>query len=124
MFVGKHIHEHVSFQSVEAGTPGAVPIYRELDRRTGNHNWTASAAEHNHLVRKMGWKNEGIAWYAFPPNANHGVTVYRLYNPTRFTMRNSKGNGGNEHLYTLSKVEYNKLSHIGWRGENIAWRGI
>ncbi|WP_165776799.1 InlB B-repeat-containing protein [Bifidobacterium simiarum] len=97
-----------SFITVSKGTPGARPVYREYNRRTGNHNWTLNKAEHDMLVR-LGWRNEGVAWYA----PSSGKNVYRLYN------RNS-----GEHVYTMSYGEYVAVQRAGWRGEGIAWKSL
>ncbi|WP_423734888.1 hypothetical protein [Bifidobacterium margollesii] len=37
--------------SSSPNTPGARPVYREYNRRSGNHNWTLNKAEHDMLVR-------------------------------------------------------------------------
>ncbi|PLS31315.1 glycosyl hydrolase family 25 [Bifidobacterium margollesii] len=97
-----------SFITVAKGTAGAKPVYREYNRRTGNHNWTLNKREHDMLVR-LGWKNEGVAWYA----PSSGKNVYRLYN------RNS-----GEHVYTMSYGEYVAVQRAGWRGEGIAWKSL
>ncbi|WP_341476077.1 InlB B-repeat-containing protein [Bifidobacterium simiarum] len=97
-----------SFITVSKDTPGARPVYREYNRRTGNHNWTLNKAEHDMLVR-LGWKNEGVAWYA----PSSGKNVYRLYN------RNS-----GEHVYTMSYGEYVAVQRAGWRGEGVAWKSL
>ncbi|PJM75551.1 hypothetical protein CSQ87_03775 [Bifidobacterium simiarum] len=97
-----------SFITVAKGTAGAKPVYREYNRRTGNHNWTLNKAEHDMLVR-LGWKGEGVAWYA-PAS---GKNVYRLYN------RNS-----GEHVYTMSYGEYVAVQRAGWRGEGVAWKSL
>ncbi|WP_165776661.1 InlB B-repeat-containing protein [Bifidobacterium simiarum] len=97
-----------SFITVSKDTPGAKPVYREYNRRTGNHNWTLNKAEHDMLVR-LGWKNEGVAWYS----PSSGKNVYRLYN------RNS-----GEHVYTMSYGEYVAVQRAGWRGEGVAWTSL
>ncbi|PLS29654.1 L,D-transpeptidase catalytic domain-containing protein, partial [Bifidobacterium margollesii] len=107
-----------SFVTVGRDTPGARPVYREYNRRSGNHNWTLNKAEHDMLVR-LGWRDEGIAWYTSPTGAN----VYRLYNPTRYHKpKHGRGNGGGEHVYTTSYGEYLSVIRAGWRGEGVAWK--
>ncbi|MBT1166499.1 hypothetical protein [Bifidobacterium simiarum] len=71
-------------------------------------NYTTNKAEHDMLVR-LGWKGEGVAWYA-PAS---GKNVYRLYN------RNS-----GEHVYTMSYGEYVAVQRAGWRGEGVAWKSL
>lgn len=80
-------------------------IYRLYNPNSGEHHYTASLGENNFLS-KIGWKAEGIGWYA-PTN---GDKVYRLYNP----------NNGDHH-YTLNKGESDYLKKIGWNYEGVAW---
>ncbi|WP_165776764.1 InlB B-repeat-containing protein [Bifidobacterium simiarum] len=113
-------HGKSSFVTVSKDTPGARPVYREYNRRSGNHNWTLNKAEHDMLVR-LGWKNEGVAWYTSPKGQN----VYRLYNPKPYHKpKNGRGNGGGEHVYTTSYGEYLAVIKAGWRGEGIAWQSL
>ncbi|PJM74402.1 InlB B-repeat-containing protein [Bifidobacterium simiarum] len=113
-------HGKSSFITVSKDTPGARPVYREYNRRSGNHNWTLNKAEHDMLVR-LGWKDEGIAWYTSPTGQN----VYRLYNPKPYHKpKNGRGNGGGEHVYTTSYAEYLAVIRAGWRGEGVAWKSL
>lgn len=84
-----------------------IPMYRLYNPNSGEHFYTASVTEKNHLDR-IGWNYEGIGWYA--PTASHGIPVYRLYNK----------NGG-EHHYTISAAERRNLLRIGWSNEGIGW---
>jgi hypothetical protein len=87
-----------------------VPVYREYNPNNGTHNWTLDVKEHQALV-KLGWCNEGIAWYV---RDDGQVPVWRLYNPY-----------SGEHIYTRSVQEYATLkNNVGWRGEGLAWLGI
>ncbi|MBT1167165.1 InlB B-repeat-containing protein [Bifidobacterium simiarum] len=109
-----------AFVTVSKDTPGAKPVYREYNRRSGNHNWTLNKKEHDMLVR-LGWKDEGIAWYTSPT----GRDVYRLYNPKPYHKpKNGRGNGGGEHVYTTSYAEYRAVVAAGWRGEGVAWKSL
>jgi DNA-directed RNA polymerase sigma subunit (sigma70/sigma32) len=83
--------------------------YREYNPHNGNHNWTLNPTEHKQLV-KLGWKDEGVAWYANPAGP---VTVYRLYNPH-----------SGEHVYTTSAKEYAAVGKAGWHQEGTAWKGL
>lgn len=80
-------------------------MYRMYNPNSGEHFYTATAAEKNHLVN-VGWKSEGIGWTA----PTTGAPVYRLYNP----------NAGDHH-YTLNLAEKNMLTHVGWKFEGIGW---
>jgi len=42
---------------------GSVPIYREFNPKTGQHNFTADANENKVLTTQQGWNYEGVAWY-------------------------------------------------------------
>lgn len=89
--------------SVES-LPGAM--YRVYNPNSGEHFYTASAAEKNNLV-SLGWVSEGIGWYA-PDSSDY--PVYRLYN----------ANGG-EHHYTMQAAEKDMLVKAGWSYEGIGW---
>lgn len=80
-------------------------MYRVYNPNSGEHFYTASLAEKNHLV-SVGWRYEGIAWYA-PVS---GSPVYRMYNP----------NAGDHH-YTLSVKERDMLIGAGWNYEGVSW---
>ncbi len=88
------------------GTVWTIVIYRVYNKRTGEHFYTANVTEKNNLV-KLGWKDEGIGWYA--PSVST-VPVHRLYNP----------NTGDHH-YTTNNKERANLVKLGWKGEGIAW---
>ena len=55
--------EGIAWYSDDAKT---VPIYRHYHpvQRTGNHHYTASKGESDHIVKYEGWKYEGIGSYA------------------------------------------------------------
>ena len=80
-------------------------IYRLYNPNSGEHFYTSSTAERDGLA-KLGWKAEGIAWYA----PLKGDPVYRLYNPN-----------ASDHHYTTSKIERENLIKIGWRDEGSGW---
>lgn len=84
-------------------TSGAM--YRLYNPNSGEHFYTESKAERNHLV-SLGWRKEGTAWV----NPKNGIPVYRVYNP----------NSG-EHHYTVNKGERDFLVKVGWRDEGIGW---
>ena len=55
--------EGIAWYSDDAKT---VPVYRHYHpvQRTGNHHYTTSKGESDHIVKYEGWKYEGISWYA------------------------------------------------------------
>ena len=83
-----------------------VDMYRIYNPNSGEHFYTANAAEKDNLV-SLGWKYEGIGWKA-PEKSD--TPVYRLYNP----------NAGDHH-YTTNKAERDNLISIGWKDEGIGW---
>ena len=103
---------NISFEAVAAdnsqsiNSDGTVNMYRLYNPNSGEHFYTASTAEKNHLV-SVGWNYEGIGWKA-PASSN--TPVYRLYNP----------NAGDHH-YTMDKGERDMLISVGWNDEGIGW---
>lgn len=83
----------------------STAMYRLYNPNSGEHFFTASAVERQHLI-SVGWNDEGQGWTA----PKTGDAVYRLYNP----------NAG-EHHYTLSTVERDSLIAAGWNDEGIGW---
>ncbi len=41
-------------------------MYRLYNPNSGEHFYTASKGERNHLIR-LGWNDEGIGWYGIAP---------------------------------------------------------
>ncbi len=83
-----------------------VNMYRLYNPNSGEHFYTASEYERDHLV-SVGWTYERIGWIA----PKGGSPVYRLYNP----------NAG-EHHYTMDAGERDVLVSLGWNDEGIGWR--
>ncbi|MDO4650766.1 MAG: hypothetical protein Q4B26_19180 [Eubacteriales bacterium] len=81
-------------------------MYRLYNPNSGEHFYTASAGERDHLD-KLGWNYEGIGWVA-PVSSKS--PVYRMYNP----------NAGDHH-YTISSGEKDFLVKAGWNYEGIGW---
>ncbi len=82
-------------------------MHRLYNQWTGEHFYTASAAERDSLV-SVGWTSEGVGWVA----PTSGQKVYRLYNP--FVA-------GGDHHYTMDVEEYNTLATLGWEQEGVGW---
>lgn len=87
-------------------TPQTNAMYRLYNPNSGEHFYTADAAERD-KVNKAGWRYEGVSWQA----PKSGTPVYRLYNP----------NAGDHH-YTPNVSEKDHLLRVGWRYEGISWR--
>ncbi|WP_321973959.1 CAP domain-containing protein [Paratractidigestivibacter sp.] len=86
----------------------ANTMYRLYNRYTGEHFYTADAAEVSKLDA-VGWDYEGISWYA-PKSSS--TPVYRLYN---------KYAPGGDHHYTLDEKEVEECKKAGWTYEGIGW---
>ena len=122
-----------------------MPIYRLYNPNTGEHFFTRSEEENDGL-HLMGWKKEGIAWYA-PAEAVSAVPVYRIYNTvsgehyytgdagevdaiylnTQTVVSVAAGQGGYRIDGTgkiLGILPGNDKDHnivVPWRKEGIAW---
>ncbi len=97
---------------VSGRQPGIVPaaaktkMQRLYNPNSGEHFYTASAAERDHLV-SVGWRYEGVGWTAPSTSA---TPVHRLYN----------ANAGDHH-YTASAAERDHLVSVGWKYEGVGW---
>ncbi|WP_240541928.1 hypothetical protein [Bifidobacterium simiarum] len=89
-----------------ADTGGSRNMYRLYNRNSGEHFYTANAAERNMLIH-AGWRYEGIGWVA---PARSSRPVYRLYN-----------RHAGDHHYTMNGAEKNMLVRVGWKYEGIGW---
>ena len=102
-----HAVEQAELESSTASTTQSVnEMHRLYNPNSGEHFYTASTKEFKYLV-SIGWKDEGIGWYA-PTSSS--TPVYRLYNPY-----------SGDHHYTMSKSENDYLDSIGWTAEGIGW---
>ena len=82
-----------------------LDMYRLYNPNSGEHFYTSTVAERDHLVN-VGWNYEGISWKA----PVFGNPVYRLYN----------SNVGDHH-YTLNSGERDHLVSVGWQYEGVGW---
>ena len=83
-----------------------IPQYRMYNKNTGEHFYTTSANERNHLIL-AGWNYEGVNCL-IPTTSD--TPMYRLYN---------KRNG--DHHYTTSAHERDVCVKNGWTYEGIGW---
>jgi N-acetylmuramoyl-L-alanine amidase len=72
------------------------PLYRFYNFRKGVHFYTASAAERDDILARLGgtFRLEGVAYQVIPSSAGTGTPVYRFYNFRR-----------DVHFYTASAAE-------------------
>ena len=96
-------------KSDEPNNPGITDpdvqlMYRLYNPNSGEHFYTASVEERDHLD-SVGWDYEGHAWTA-PKSSN--TPVYRLYS-------------GTDHHYTTSAYERDELVKVGWSYEGVGW---
>ena len=89
-----------------AADSGSQEMYRLYNPYSGEHFYTASTGERDHL-KSVGWRYEGVGWIA-PKSSS--TPVYRLYN--RYA---------GDHHYTTSASERNMLVSVGWTYEGIGW---
>ena len=83
----------------------AIPIYILYNKNSGEHLLTSKINEYNKLPAH-GWKQEGIAFYAYDKPVVGGTPIYRIFNPKH---------PGGDHHYTKSLGEANKRISEGWR---------
>lgn len=88
-----------------SSTGSSQTMYRLYNPNSGEHFYTAVAAERDNLV-SVGWNYEGTAWNA-PAS---GQPVYRMYN----------ANAGDHH-YTPNAGERDALVAVGWNYEGVGW---
>ena len=55
----------------------STPVYRLYNGGLGDHHYTTSKGERDPLVKKSGWRNEGVGFYAVRKGSNSGVEVDR-----------------------------------------------
>lgn len=82
------------------------PMHRLYNPNSGEHFYTASWRERDHLTG-VGWRYEGLSWWS--PIVSW-TRVYRVYNP----------NSGLHH-YTTDVGERDALMSLGWRNEGVGW---
>lgn len=85
---------------------GREKVYRVYNPNSGEHFYTISQKEKEHLV-KAGWKDEGVLM-EMPTKSSS--PIYRLYNP----------NAGDHH-YTSDRKEVDYLVRHGWKDEGVAF---
>jgi hypothetical protein len=88
-----------------------TPVFRVYNPFAGDHHYTTSAAERDHLV-SVGWNDEGVGWCSA---GEDGVPLWRQYNPNAVA---------GAHNYTVSEAERDHLVSIGWHDEGVGWYGL
>ncbi|MFC0438020.1 hypothetical protein [Kutzneria buriramensis] len=77
---------------------------------TMHHLYTTSTEEASVAVQKYGFTFEGVAYYTFAGQHDHGIPLYRLYQPS-----------SGDRLYTVSADEMNiAIQRYGYTLEGIA----
>lgn len=90
---------------------GNFAMYRLKNPTTGEHLYTASAAEAAN-VKKAGWIDETPAGGAWKAPTKSSAPIYRLYNPNKKTYN---------HLYSMNQTEMANLTKAGWKVEGVAY---
>lgn len=94
-----------------SSTSETFSMYRFRHPTTGEHLYTASAAEAAN-VKKSGWIDETPAGGAWKAPTKSTAPVYRLYNPNKKTCN---------HLYSMNQTEMTNLTKAGWKVEGVAY---
>jgi hypothetical protein len=92
-------YEGVAYQAFPTEAAGTVPLYRFWSSVFGDHFYTTSASERDHIVATFApatWSYEGVAYYVYPVDSTVAdtVTVARFWSPTLST-----------HFYTADATE-------------------
>ena len=98
--------EGVAFLTDAPGTADSVKVYRLYNSNVNDHLFTKDEAEYDAL-RKAGWSDEGVAFYA-PTNGT--VKVHRLYD-----------NYSRRHHFTADENEYTTLKARNWGDEGVTF---
>ena len=100
--------EGVCWWSPTKTAPGAKPVYRLYNTKSGDHHYTTSVGEQSILIAGGDWVDEGIAFYS-----GGKISVYRLYNGLL-----KRG----QHHYSTSVGECNALiNDYGWSYESVGF---
>lgn len=67
------------------------------------------------MLKRAGWRDEGVGWYSLAQGDAAATPVRREYNPYEFA---------HNHNYTDSSDEHSMLIKAGWRDEGIGWYGV
>jgi len=63
------------------GSSALTPVYRLYDGANVDHFYTTSQSEQENAVRNLGYRDEGIEWWAFNQQVAGTTPLYRLYVP-------------------------------------------
>lgn len=103
---GFYTLQGISYNTPEAGTPGAVLVTRYRSLLTGRHFWQIEATKE--VVDGPVWDYEGPSFYVFPPGTPGKTPVYRYYLPST-----------DAHLYSTG---YGNPTYAGYTYEGEVWR--
>ncbi len=108
-------YEGVAYYAFPARIRSSFPVYRFWSAQFKGHFYTINEAERNNVTAKLSkyWRDEGVAFYAYPTQVVGTVPVYRFWSPV-FA----------HHFFTISETEKNhvaaKLSKY-WQYEGVAF---
>ena len=100
-----------SYEYAEDDSP--LPVFRFYSKNYKGHFFTISGEEKDDLVaHNPNWKYEGVAYRAFPEEADGTVALHRFY---------SKGYRG--HFFTIDEEESwtIRLTNPNWKYEGVAY---
>ena len=97
-----------------SNTANTLPLYRFWNKKNGTHFYTASEAEKNDVLSRLGavYRLDGIAYFV-SSTATNAIPVYRFYNVRLGT-----------HFFTASVAERDSvMARLGavYRFEGIAY---
>lgn len=106
---GAYSYEYISFYGVSPSQPGAVPVYRYGNPRTGQHLYVASEAERR-AMENSDYKYEYISFYVTMSSKPGAVPVYRYGNQKT-----------GDHMYVASDAERKALENSDYKYEYISF---
>lgn len=101
----------LNLQGATTKSAGTYSMYRLKNPTTGEHLYTASAAEAAN-IKAAGWIDETPAGGAWKAPTTSSAPIYRLYNPNQKTCN---------HLYSMNQTEMASLTKAGWKVEGVAY---
>ena len=126
-------YEGIGWYSVKKTDSDRVAIYRLYNPNctgAGSHHYTKDDAERDYLV-KIGWKDEGIAWYGYTTKSNSPdgsevvvSEVSGLDNETDNRLYEGFYDGVDEIYETLHPFGYTNAAIAGFAGNAIMESGL
>lgn len=92
------------------GSSVLTSVYRTYKPGVQDHFYTTNKSEKDNAVRNLGYRDEGVEWWAFNQEVAGTKPLYRLY----------KGGDNGNHFYTSSASERdNAHRNLGYKKEGV-----